>query len=80
MGLKITKRVTESQAHSLTLTDEDLIALLNKAGLDIPDGAVVTVAVPGGGDWSNTDLHIEDYRTIDIDWTTTTEYDAHEHV
>ena len=32
--------------------------------LRLPGGARIFVRVPGGGDWSNTDLEIEDGRPL----------------
>lgn len=35
---------------------------------EIPDNAEVFVRVPGGGDWSNTDLNLDDTRLV-VRWT-----------
>lgn len=36
-----------------------------------PDNATVVVHVPGGGDWSNTDLHITEDNPVFITWVKT---------
>lgn len=59
--------VTVSKA-SIELTGEQLLRILKDIGYTIPDYATVTVHVPGGGDWSNTDLDIEEQTPIKIAW------------
>jgi hypothetical protein len=59
MGTKLQPVATKT--HTITTT-EYLITVddLYKA-FDIPKGAKVFVEVPGGGDWSNTDLDISEH-------------------
>lgn len=55
-----TKRTTTIQEVEHRLSRDDIITLLRNAGYTIPDGTTIFVRVPGGGDWSNTDLDIEE--------------------
>lgn len=71
--------------ESATITETTITRTLKvgKAGLlamvnhhlgsfdQIPDNAEVFVTVPGGGDWSNTNLDIDDH-SVEIVWTITT--------
>lgn len=58
----------------LQLDKSKLLWLLRHAGVSIPTSSPVdldikvSVRVPGGGDWSNTDLDIEGDVTIDVRW------------
>ena len=61
-----TKTVTVKRTMKLTGTL--LRQLLDRAGLSIPDDASITIQVPGGGDWSNCDLDLDD-TSIQITWT-----------
>ena len=66
------KRATVTQTthrHELRLSRNDLVALLRDAGMwAFPDDANVYVQVPGGGDWSNTALDIDDEHPIVVRW------------
>lgn len=66
----MTNRIPPNQIHvrkSQTTTDtyhfdrDKLLLMMREAGVIIPDGASVQLymRVPGGGDWSNTDLEVE---------------------
>ena len=44
---------------TLSLKREHIIAFLRREGLEIPDDAEVFMGVPGGGDWSGENLHID---------------------
>ena len=61
-------RITEN--FRIEVTGEQLIKLINDfyKGDKIPSNAFIYVAVPGGGDWSNTDLDINEHPVI-ITWT-----------
>ena len=52
------------------MTAEELLSLLRRDGQAIPKSGVgVSVRVPGGGDWSNTSLDIDDDTPIEITFT-----------
>ena len=56
------------ETHTLTLNREELLSLLAKAGQPIPASAAVLIQVPGGGDWSNTALDVDDDNPVVIRW------------
>lgn len=65
------KHVSTVQTHTITLQGRDVVAMLRRDGHDIPEKAVVTVTVPGGGDWSNMALNLDDAdQPIEITWET----------
>lgn len=73
-------RITTDKAYRVVFTREDLIAALshhfggNYGDLDIPENADLSVAVPGGGDWSNTLLTLgSDTDGLIVRWTERTE-------
>ena len=51
--------VTTTTDVRIDLDHEALLGVL-KTAFDIPENAKLHVRVPGGGDWSNTDLTISD--------------------
>lgn len=57
------KELSETRKFEGTITIEDL-----RKAFKIPDCASVTVRVPGGGDWSNTDLDIDRDTSITVTW------------
>jgi len=63
--------VVTTRTHSLELTAEDIITLFRKAGCDIPRGAKVEFKVPGGGDWSNTLIEVDNNSPVIVTWETT---------
>lgn len=62
--------------NEIKITGAGLITLLNQElaaqgkGRPIPANATVVVGVPGGGDWSNTSLDIDERTPICIAWKT----------
>jgi hypothetical protein len=42
--------------------------LLEQEGVIIPSDAKITVQVPGGGDWSNTELDVDDKNPVVVEW------------
>jgi hypothetical protein len=69
---KTRTRITEN--HSLTITGDELRGLISQElaamGKErLPDDAYVYVQVPGGGDWSNTELDLSSETSLQIRWT-----------
>ncbi|PPD55540.1 MAG: hypothetical protein CTY12_00760 [Methylotenera sp.] len=65
---------TTTVTQSLTLSGKDIITLLNKVGV-FNDEIIklpmkVVFQVPGGGDYSNTDVEFEKEEWVKISWTT----------
>lgn len=70
--IEVKTRKATTETHELRLTGSAIRELLANSGVHVPQGASVYVAIPGGGDWSNTDLSIEGDTAIEIRWTETT--------
>ena len=64
-------RTTRTERRvTLRMTAEELLSLLRRDGQAIPKSGVdVTVRVPGGGDWSNTDIDVDSENPIKITFT-----------
>lgn len=69
----ITTRTKTTKTTYIDLTREQVADALRLAGFNLPDNADIFVRVPGGGDWSNTDLMIDDEITLQVTYTTTEE-------
>lgn len=55
---------TQHVRYAGVITLEDI-----KKKFNIPDGATVSVKVPGGGDWSGMDIDMGvDFETINVSW------------
>lgn len=65
-----------TKRNILRITANDLIRIMNgeEGHRGIPKNARVTTLVPGGGDWSNMYLAIDDEQVIIIEW----EADSHD--
>jgi hypothetical protein len=63
---KITTTVTK--VHNCSLGKAEILQLLSQQlGKTIPSNATVNVRVPGGGDWSDMDLDIEE-SPVQVSW------------
>lgn len=69
------REITETttvRERCIELTGDDIRGLLrDKLGIEIPASAKVSVMVPGGGNWANTDLEIDKDRPLEVVWTET---------
>lgn len=69
----IVKKIVVEQ-HEIEVNDEALVSALRALGYDVPFDDIikikVTVRVPSGGDWSNTDLDIDNTTPIMVRWIT----------
>lgn len=59
--------------REVRLNHRNIRELLEQQGLDIPTNARITIDVPGGGDWSNTSLDVDDANPVVITWSETQE-------
>jgi hypothetical protein len=71
---KLEMKKTETIEHSVKLGANDLFDMLRRSGVPVPDSATaldlqVYVRIPGGGDWSNTDLNISANNPVCVKWT-----------
>ncbi len=58
-----------TKTHTITLNREVIIDLLRKEGIEVGASVEIFVSVPGGGDWSNTDLDISASCPLIVRWT-----------
>jgi hypothetical protein len=64
--------VTSKHVHTIKLTREDIVEFLRFKNVDLPSSLSaikIDVTVPGGGDWSNMALDIDDECPIEVTWT-----------
>jgi len=58
------KTVTTTVREEHIVTRTDILCAMRAKGINVPDDADVIVRVPGGGDWSNMDLHVHEAPVI----------------
>lgn len=68
--VKARETIATTTEHELLLDKEELLSMLNAAGYKIPTDCEITVAVPGGGDWSNTDQCKISGLPVCVSWKT----------
>lgn len=69
---KIKTRREVRTTNFLSVGKKDFLNALGNCGTIIPEGATVFVRVPGGGDWSNENLEIDDDDcSIHVQWEET---------
>jgi len=68
MKINTRQRTMVKVEKELKLTDYDILNLLHKAGVEVPDDCEVVFTTPGGGDWSNTDIDIDAEYPITVRW------------
>jgi hypothetical protein len=73
-GIKITTTTQRTERFRIELTGNDITKMLRNHPRfsDIPDRATISFHIPGGGDWSNTSIKIDDENPIYIEWQTET--------
>ena len=55
--------------HEMTLNKNEIASMLGYfEGQDLPLGARLYVKIPGGGDYSNMDLDIDDEFLVYVEW------------
>jgi len=72
MDILTTRTVTTSVDKRIELGFTAIRLLLEREGITLPAGTKITVTVPGGGDWSNTELDIDDHTPVVVSWNETT--------
>lgn len=63
--------VETTRRFDVRINGDQLRELLKSAGVLVPPGAEITFTVPGGGDWSNMSIDIDDEHPITVSWKTT---------
>lgn len=72
MKPNVTKTITTRTVNQVKIGRAELLCALAHAGYtDIPADARVEFDVPGGGDWSNTSIDIDDQNPLVITWEET---------
>lgn len=71
MRCEVLRSVTTRTTQNYVITAEEI-----RKALDLPKDAKIFVQVPGGGDWSNTDLEIDSDTPLRATVTTTTTDDG----
>ena len=70
-GVKL--QITTTKNYSMTFSRVEFIHLLNgesnRVHARIPADAKVTVEIPGGGDWSNQTLNLDDVSGVTVSWS-----------
>lgn len=69
MSKRKTTRVHTIEEHHLEVDAALLIKALRAVGYDVPDTADIWMWVPGGGDWSNTRLDVDEDGAVHVTWT-----------
>lgn len=64
-------QVSTTTTREITIEKADLLRFLEAAGWVVPSSAIVFVEVPGGGDYSSTDLELVGSRGVKVRWTIT---------
>ena len=74
IDLKTTRHATTIIKHTVGLDGKSILAMLcAELGIEIPVGATITFAVPGGGDYSNMDLDVDADSPVIVQWSTEVE-------
>lgn len=74
MNVVETKTVRTEVTKRIELTGQDIRKMVKTVtGNDLPVRAEIYVMVPGGADWSNTELNINVETPVVITWTEVTE-------
>lgn len=68
LPIKRTATVVTDEKWQLEITGAMLITLLREAGHPIPRDATVHFTVPGGGNWSNTAVEVDQEYPISVEW------------
>jgi hypothetical protein len=55
---KVRVQVASERTHSVSLGASELIDLLRAKGVDVPASAEVVFQVPGGADWSGSEVEV----------------------
>lgn len=63
--------VTTERRHEIVIDNVEIRELLRRTGYNIPAKARIYFTVPGGGDWSNTDVDICRDYPVTVEWTET---------
>lgn len=72
MDILTTQVVSTATTKRIELGFTEIRLLLEREGIVLPNGAKITITVPSGGDWSNTELDVDDRTPVVVSWCETT--------
>lgn len=58
--LQVQERVITNRKVELKVDRRAILDMLQAHGFQVPDSATVSIHVPGGGDWSDTELFLDE--------------------
>lgn len=67
----INQRIERRVTKTVQIDDQDIRNFLSAKGIVVPPDADVFVRVPGGGDYSNTNLEVTGGTPVQVTWQTT---------
>jgi len=68
-----------TRRYTVKLSGAEIVRMLAGLGcytLDIPPNAEIKFLVPGGGDWSNTAIDVDDENPVWVEWKTVEHTDS----
>lgn len=71
--MDIKKKIEQKETTTIMLNYRDIIEYLESKDITVAVGAEISVHVPSGVDWSNTDLDIDDDTQIKVEFTEETD-------
>jgi len=71
VAVDVKKTATTVTTNVAEINRMQLILMLRSQGHPVPDDADIYVRIPGGGDWSNTNLDIDADSNLFVTWKTT---------
>ena len=65
----IVKKISVEATYTAELNRQELINILNAAGVLVPDDVEISVVCPSGGDWSGDNLILgQEIQAIHLTW------------
>lgn len=71
--MQILKKTKVKDTITIMLDYKDIIEYLESKGVAVAVGAEISVHVPSGADWSDTDLEIDNETKIKVEFTEETD-------
>lgn len=75
LNINVKTETVVTRDHTVRLNGKDIIFLLRQelksqgVKTDLPDNAEVEFHVPGGGDYSNCSLNVDDDNAVTVTWS-----------
>jgi hypothetical protein len=65
----IEEQTVRTKTTTIRLGREEVINILRREGVTVPTSVEIYFPVPGGADWSNTNIDIDSNTPIVVRWT-----------